>query len=225
MKVGVVVFPGSNCDRDALHVVREVLGEQAVALWHKDRDLQGADALVIPGGFSFGDYLRTGAVARFSPIMDEVAAFIERGGPVLGICNGFQILLEAGVLPGAMLPNRSLRFICRDVHVLPQPRGGRFVAGLDPARPLRLPIAHYEGNWFADDETFARVEGEGLVALRYCDELGNVTDEANPNGSRGSVAGLTNARRNVLGLMPHPERVCESILGGTDGLAIFKSLL
>ena len=225
MKVGIVVFPGSNCDRDTEHAFEKVLGVGVERLWHKDSDLKGVDAIVLPGGFSFGDYLRTGAVARFSPIMDSVADFAARGGRVLGICNGFQILLEAGMLPGAMLPNRSLRFICRDVTVRVEQTGAPVVSKLQQGQLLRIPVAHYEGNWFCDDETLARVEAEGLPVLRYCDAGGVVSDETNLNGSRNNIAGLRNAAGNVVGMMPHPERCAEPALGGIDGRALLEGLL
>ena len=225
MKVGIVVFPGSNCDRDTEHAFEKVLGVGVERLWHKDSDLKGVDAIVLPGGFSFGDYLRTGAVARFSPIMASVADFAARGGRVLGICNGFQILLEAGMLPGAMLPNRSLRFICRDVTVRVEQTGAPVVSRLQQGQLLRIPVAHYEGNWFCDDETLARVEAEGLPVLRYCDAAGVVSDETNLNGSRNNIAGLRNAAGNVVGMMPHPERCAEPALGGIDGRALLEGLL
>ena len=225
MKVGIVVFPGSNCDRDTEHAFEKVLGVGVERLWHKDSDLKGVDAIVLPGGFSFGDYLRTGAVARFSPIMESVADFAARGGRVLGICNGFQILLEAGMLPGAMLPNRSLRFICRDVMVRVEQTGAPVVSKLRQGQLLRIPVAHYEGNWFCDDETLARVEAEGLPVLRYCDATGLVSDATNLNGSRNNIAGLRNAAGNVVGMMPHPERCAEPALGGIDGRALLEGLL
>jgi phosphoribosylformylglycinamidine synthase len=225
MKVGIVVFPGSNCDRDTEHAFEKVLGVGVERLWHKDSDLKGVDAIVLPGGFSFGDYLRTGAVARFSPIMESVADFAARGGRVLGICNGFQILLEAGMLPGAMLPNRSLRFICRDVMVRVEQTAAPVVSKLQQGQLLRIPVAHYEGNWFCDDETLARVEAEGLPVLRYCDAAGVVSDATNLNGSRNNIAGLRNAAGNVVGMMPHPERCSEPALGGIDGRALLEGLL
>ena len=225
MKVGIVVFPGSNCDRDTEHAFEKVLGVGVERLWHKDSDLKGVDAIVLPGGFSFGDYLRTGAVARFSPIMESVADFAARGGRVLGICNGFQILLEAGMLPGAMLPNRSLRFICRDVTVRVEQTGAPVVSKLQQGQLLSIPVAHYEGNWFCDDETLARVEAEGLPVLRYCDAEGVVSDATNLNGSRNNIAGLRNAAGNVVGMMPHPERCAEPALGGIDGRALLEGLL
>jgi phosphoribosylformylglycinamidine synthase len=224
-RVGVVVFPGSNCDRDVEHVCRAVLGATTRWLWHKDRDLAGVEAVVLPGGFSYGDYLRTGAIARLSPIVEEVRAFADRGGPVLGICNGFQILCEAGMLPGALLRNRSLQFVCDRIHLRFEGPQTPFTRGLRRGQLLRLPIAHGEGNYFADTETLRRLEGEGQVVFRYCDTRGEVTDAANPNGSLRGIAGICNARGNVLGLMPHPERSSEPELGGADGRALFESLL
>jgi phosphoribosylformylglycinamidine synthase len=225
MRFGIVVFPGSNCDHDAYHVVKHVLGHEAHFLWHKDRDLQGADAVILPGGFSYGDYLRCGAMASLSPIMSEVKAFADKGGPVLGICNGFQILCEAHLLPGTLMRNRSLQFICQDVLLKVENTDTRFTRKAARPQPLRIPIAHAEGNYFVDDETLARLEGEGQVALRYVDAAGQVTEAANPNGSRNNIAGVLNAKRNVLGLMPHPERASEGVLGCDDGLGFFQSLL
>jgi len=217
MKVGVVVFPGSNCDEDALHVVRDVFGHQARLLWHKDRDLHGSDYVILPGGFSYGDYLRCGAIARFSPMMEEVAAFARRGGPVLGICNGFQILTEAGLLPGALLQNAGQHFLCRDVLVRAEGRGNRFTTGLSRSASFRLPIAHMDGRYFIDEEGRKRLEDEGQVAFRYVDD--------NPNGSLAAIAGVANAAGNVLGLMPHPERNSEALLGNLDGRTVFAALL
>jgi phosphoribosylformylglycinamidine synthase I len=217
MKVGVVVFPGSNCDEDALHVVRDVFGHQARLLWHKDRDLHGSDYVILPGGFSYGDYLRCGAIARFSPVMEEVAAFAKRGGPVLGICNGFQILTEAGLLPGALLQNAGQHFLCRDVLVRADGRADRFTTGLSRSASYRLPIAHMDGRYFIDEEGRRRLEDAGQVAFRYSND--------NPNGSLAAIAGVANAQGNVLGLMPHPERNSESLLGNLDGRTVFASLL
>lgn len=225
MRFGIVVFPGSNCDHDALHVVEEVLGQEARYVWHKDRDLSGLDCVILPGGFSYGDYLRSGAIARSSPVMEEVVAFAGRGGKVLGICNGFQIALEAGLLPGAMLRNRSLKFICQDVHLRVENPDTDFTRGIAKGTVLRMPIAHAEGNYYLPDDELARLEGEGQVVFRYVDEAGNLEDHANPNGSRNGIAGIVNARRNVLGMMPHPERLSESVLGGVDGRRIFEALI
>jgi phosphoribosylformylglycinamidine synthase I len=223
MKFGIVVFPGSNCDHDAYHAVKHVLGQDAEFVWHKDTDLKRADALVLPGGFSYGDYLRTGAIARFSPIMNAVRAFAERGGPVLGVCNGFQILLEAGLIPGAMLRNRSVKFQCEHVHVRVDQTDTPFTGACRKGEVLRLPIAHGEGNYFAPPDVIARLEANGQIVFRYTNAAGVVTDEANPNGSVAAIAGLCSERRNVVGLMPHPERACESALGSADGLRVFES--
>jgi phosphoribosylformylglycinamidine synthase len=223
MKFGIVVFPGSNCDHDAYHATKHVLGQDAEFVWHKDTDLKGADVVVLPGGFSYGDYLRTGAIARFSPIMNAVRAFAERGGPVLGVCNGFQILLEAGLIPGAMLRNRSVKFQCEQVYVRVDQIDTPFTAACRPGQVLQMPIAHGEGNYFAPPDVIARLEANGQVVFRYTNAAGEVTDEANPNGSAAAIAGLCNERRNVVGLMPHPERACESALGSADGLRVFES--
>ncbi|HWV39033.1 MAG TPA: phosphoribosylformylglycinamidine synthase subunit PurQ [Vulgatibacter sp.] len=225
MRFGIVVFPGSNCDYDALHVVTEVLGQEARHVWHKERDLSGLDCVIIPGGFSYGDYLRSGAIAKTAPVMEEVVAFAGRGGKVLGICNGFQIALELGLLPGAMLRNRSLKFVCQDVHLRVENADTPFTRGIEEGTVLRIPIAHAEGNYYLPDDELARLEGEGRVVFRYVDEAGNATDAANPNGSRNGIAGIVNARRNVLGMMPHPERLAESVLGGEDGRRIFEALI
>jgi phosphoribosylformylglycinamidine synthase len=225
IRIGIVTFPGSNCDRDVEHVVGRAVGANPVMLWHKDRDLQGCDAIVLPGGFSYGDYLRTGAIAHLSPIMEAVRAFARRGGPVLGICNGFQILCESQMLPGALLRNRSLRFVCDRIRVRTEGRATPFTRGLAAGRVLRMPIAHGEGNYFADDATLDRLEGEGQVIFRYCDPQGAPTDVANPNGSLRNIAGICNAAGNVLGLMPHPERCSEAELGGEDGRLLFASVV
>ena len=225
MKFGIVRFPGSNCDEDAFHAAADVLGEEAVFLWHKDHDLQGADVVVLPGGFSYGDYLRAGAIARFSPIMREVAAHAERGGPVFGICNGFQILCEAGMLPGALLRNAEQCFICEPVRVRVENAGTMFTAGYREGQLLRLPIAHGEGRFTGDDGLLDRLEGSGQVVFRYVNAAGEPTPDANPNGSMRNIAGVVNERGNVLGMMPHPERAVDALLGSTDGLALFESLL
>jgi len=225
MKFAVVTFPGSNCDQDAYHAARHVLGEQAEYIWHKDTDLQGADVVVLPGGFAHGDYLRCGAMARFSPIMREVQAFAARGGPVLGICNGFQVLLEAGLLPGAMLRNRSLKFRCEHVHIRVEQTDTPFTSACRKGQVLKIPIAHGEGNYFAEPDVIARLEKNRQVVFRYTTPNGEVTDAANPNGSAAAIAGLCNDARNVVGLMPHPERACESVLGSADGLVIFESVV
>ena len=223
MKFGIVVFPGSNCDHDAYHATKHVLGQDAEFLWHKDTDLKGADALILPGGFSYGDYLRTGAIARFSPIMPNVQSFAASGGPVLGICNGFQILLEAGLIPGAMLRNRSVKFVCAHVNVRVEQTDTPFTCAARKGQVLRMPIAHGEGNYFAAPDVLAKLEANRQVIFRYTTAQGEVTDEANPNGSANGIAGLCNEARNVVGLMPHPERACESALGSADGLVILES--
>jgi phosphoribosylformylglycinamidine synthase I len=223
MKFGIVVFPGSNCDHDAYHATKHVLGQDAEFIWHKDTDLKGADVLILPGGFSYGDYLRTGAIARFSPIMREVQAFAARGGPVLGVCNGFQILLEAGLIPGAMLRNRGVKFVCQQVHLRVEHTDTPFTCAARKGQVLRMPIAHGEGNYFAEPAVIAKLEANRQVIFRYVTAAGEVTDDANPNGSLAGIAGLCNDARNVVGLMPHPERACESALGSADGLVILES--
>ena len=226
MRVAVVVFPGSNADWDALHAVRDVLGVDAEYVFHKEATLGAVDAVVVPGGFSYGDYLRAGAIARFSPIAADLVEFAKNGGPVLGICNGFQVLTELGLLPGALTQNRHLRFECRDVWVRVE-GGGPFTHSMAQGSVLRLPIAHAEGRYQIDPEGLARLEDREQIAFRYCSATGVVDHEAstNPNGSIGSIAGVYNDERNVLGLMPHPERAAEAILGNADGLAIFECLL
>jgi phosphoribosylformylglycinamidine synthase len=223
MKFAVVVFPGSNCDHDAHYAAREVLGQDAELVWHKDTSLRGADVVILPGGFAHGDYLRTGAIARFSPIMQEVARFAAAGGPVLGICNGFQVLLEAGLLPGAMLRNDTLQFRCEHVHVKVEQTDTAFTLACDPSHLLRIPIAHGEGNYYAESHVVQRLEANRQVVFRYVDASGVATPEANPNGSVRNIAGICNERRNVVGLMPHPERACELALGSADGLVLFES--
>jgi phosphoribosylformylglycinamidine synthase subunit PurQ / glutaminase len=225
MKFAIVVFPGSNCDHDAYHAARHVLGQAAEFVWHKESDLKGADAVVLPGGFSHGDYLRTGAIARFSPVMGAVAEFARKGGPVLGICNGFQILLEAGLLPGAMLRNRDLKFHCEHVHVRVEQTNTPFTALASPGQVLRIPIAHGEGSYYAEPDVLDQLERSGRVVFRYCDPDGRPTEAANPNGSLGNIAGICNDARNVVGLMPHPERACEAALGSADGLLLFESVV
>jgi phosphoribosylformylglycinamidine synthase len=225
MKFGIVVFPGSNCDHDAYHAARHVLGQDAAFLWHKDESLQGADVVILPGGFAHGDYLRTGAIARFSPIMKHVARFAAAGGPVLGICNGFQVLLEAGLLPGAMLRNRSLRYQCEHVHVRVEQTDTPFTSACLPGQVLRIPIAHGEGNYYAEPDVLQRLEQNRQVVFRYTDADGHVDDAANPNGSVNNIAGLCNESRNVVGLMPHPERACELAVGSADGLVMFESVM
>src|SRR5688572_2842575 len=225
MKFSIIVFPGSNCDHDAYHAATAVLNQSAELIWHKDTDLKGADVVVLPGGFAHGDYLRTGAMARFSPIMREVRAFADRGGPVIGICNGFQILLEAGLLPGAMLRNRGLKYRCEHVHVRIEQNDTPFTCSARVGQLLRVPIGHGEGNYFAPPEMLEKLEGNRQVILRYTDANGRVTDDANPNGSVNAIAGICNDGRNVVGMMPHPERACEALLGGTDGKVILESVV
>ena len=225
MKFAVVVFPGSNCDHDAYYAVKHVLGHDAAFVWHKDTTLGGADVVVLPGGFAHGDYLRTGAIARFSPVMAEVKKFADTGGAVLGICNGFQVLLEAGLLPGAMLRNRSVKFQCEHVFVRVEQTDTPFTAACRKGQILRIPIAHGEGNYYAEPETIERLERNRQVIFRYTTASGEVTDAANPNGSVNHIAGLCNESRNVVGLMPHPERACELAVGSADGLLLFESVL
>lgn len=225
-RIAVVTFPGSNCDADALHALGVVMGADALGAWHKDADLpERVDAVLLPGGFAHGDYLRAGAIARFSPIMPAVERFAKRGGPVLGVCNGFQVLLEAGLLPGAMLRNRQLRFVCDDVWVRVERTDTPWTRAARDGQRLRLPVKHGEGNYFADERLLARLEGEGQVVFRYVDEAGRPTEAANPNGSIANIAGVSNPARNVVGLMPHPENACEPILGSEDGRVLFESLL
>jgi phosphoribosylformylglycinamidine synthase len=227
VRVGVVVFPGSNCDRDTLHAL-ELAGADPVALWHEEATLDGVAAVILPGGFAYGDYLRAGVIARFSPIMRAVAAFAAQGGLVLGICNGFQVLAEAGLVPGALLRNTSLRFAGRDVSIVPERLDTPFTQALDARRPLRLPVAHGEGCYYADDAMLDALEREGQVLFRYVDEAGRRAEPghpANPNGSLRGIAGVVNDRGNVAGLMPHPERAAEAVLGSEDGLGIVRSLV
>jgi phosphoribosylformylglycinamidine synthase len=225
MTFAVVVFPGSNCDHDAYHAVKHVLGQDAVFVWHKQETLAGADAVILPGGFAHGDYLRTGAIARFSPVMQAVKAFAASGGPVLGICNGFQVLLESGLLPGAMLRNLSVKFQCEHVHVRVEQTDTPFTGACETGQVLRLPIAHGEGNYYAEPSVIERLEQNRQVIFRYVDASGAMTDAANPNGSIRNIAGICNDTRNVVGLMPHPERACESALGSADGLVMFESVV
>jgi phosphoribosylformylglycinamidine synthase len=225
MKFAVVVFPGSNCDHDAQYAAQHVLGQQAELVWHKDTSLGGADVVILPGGFAHGDYLRTGAIARFSPIMAEVQKFAANGGPVLGICNGFQVLLEAGLLPGAMLRNNVLQFRCEHVHVKVEQTDTPFTVACGSKQVLRIPIAHGEGNYYAEPEVIARLEKNRQVIFRYASADGAVTADANPNGSVNNIAGICNETRNVVGLMPHPERACELAVGSADGLVLFESVV
>ncbi|MBL6934616.1 MAG: phosphoribosylformylglycinamidine synthase subunit PurQ [Alphaproteobacteria bacterium] len=225
MKAAVIVFPGSNCDRDVAVALEQSMGHAPDMVWHRDTHLGAYDLIVVPGGFSYGDYLRSGAIAAHSPVMREVAGRAKDGTPVLGICNGFQILIETGLLPGALMRNASLKFICRDVLLRVETSTSPFTGAYDKGDVLRIPIAHHDGNYFADDATLDRLESEDRVALRYCDQQGKLTPEANPNGSARSIAGILNEGRNVLGLMPHPERLADALLGGNDGRAMFDGLV
>jgi phosphoribosylformylglycinamidine synthase len=225
VKAGIVRFPGSNCDEDAFHAIADHLGQEAVYLWHKDHDLQNVDLVILPGGFSYGDYLRAGAIARFSPIMQEVIAFAKRGGPVLGICNGFQIACEAGLLPGALLRNASLRFVSAPVHLRVDSIATRFTSEYHIGQVISIPVAHGDGRYTADADTLARLEGEGRVVFRYVSAEGEATASANPNGSLRNIAGIVSAEGNVLGMMPHPERALDVTLGSTDGVPLFASIL
>jgi phosphoribosylformylglycinamidine synthase len=225
MKFAIIVFPGSNCDHDAYHAAKHVLGQEAEFVWHKETDLKAADVVVLPGGFSHGDYLRTGAIAKFSPVMKSVEEFARRGGPVLGICNGFQILLEAGMLPGAMLRNRDLKFHCEYVTVRVEQTDTPFTSRARTGQLLKLPIAHGEGNYYADAAVLRELESSRRVVFRYCDADGRLSDASNPNGAANHIAGICSESRNVVGLMPHPERACESMLGSADGLVMFESVV
>ena len=224
MKFGVLVFPGSNCDHDAFHAVSDVLGAKATLLWHASTDLEGSDAIIVPGGFSYGDYLRTGALARFAPIMEPVKRFAAGGGLVLGICNGFQILTEAGLLPGALMRNAGQNYICKQVHLRTETADSAFTQGLARGTVLRMPIGHMEGNYFCDESTLARLNREDRVAFRYASVHGRCEAEHNANGSLENIAGVLNEGRNVLGMMPHPDRSSEALLGSADGLKVFRSM-
>lgn len=224
MKCKVVVFPGSNCDSDCYHVLKNVYDQEVEYVWHKEKSIDDTDLVVLPGGFSYGDYLRTGSIARFSPIMNAVIDFANKGGVVIGICNGFQILLESGLLPGAMLPNRTVKFICRHVNIKAENRKTLFTKKCKKDKPLNIPIAHGEGNYFCDDETLNRLVKNHQIAFTYCSPEGVVSDEYNPNGSRNNIAGIVNEKGNVLGMMPHPERASESDLGSIDGKVIWDSI-
>lgn len=225
VRFGVVVFPGSNCDHDAHYVAESVLGQQARLIWHKEGSLGNLDVVILPGGFSYGDYLRCGAIARFSPIMKDVVRFANAGGIVLGICNGFQVLTEAGLLPGALLRNQSLKFVCRDVSLRVENDATIFTRAVPQGSVLTIPIAHGDGNFFTDPDTLARLEDNRQIVFRYCDRHGRITEEANPNGALSNIAGIINEAGNVLGMMPHPERASDSVLGKTDGAKIFQSLV
>lgn len=225
MKCKVVVFPGSNCDHDCFHVAKEIVGLDVDFVWHKEKEIGDCDFLILPGGFSYGDYLRCGAIARFSPIMEDVVRFAESGKPVIGICNGFQILLEVGLLPGAMLRNKSLRFICEDVLLTTQNSDSPFTNKIKPGSVMHVPIAHGDGNYYCEEDVLKSLQDNDQIAFQYCDVNGNITDEVNPNGSLLNIAGIFNEKKNVLGMMPHPERSSEKILGHDDGKVIFESIV
>jgi phosphoribosylformylglycinamidine synthase len=225
VKFGIVVFPGSNCDHDAHYVAGTVMGQDARLIWHKERSLGDVDVVILPGGFSYGDYLRCGAIARFSPIMNEVVRFANNGGLVMGICNGFQILTEAGLLPGVLLQNRTLRFVCTYVYLCVVNANTRFTSACAQGEILEIPIAHGDGNYFAEQETIEQLEANNQIVFRYCDRKGQRTDEANPNGSLGNIAGIINKAGNVLGLMPHPERAADPVLRHVDGKKVFQSII
>ncbi|MCB0430345.1 MAG: phosphoribosylformylglycinamidine synthase subunit PurQ [Flavobacteriales bacterium] len=225
MKAGVVTFPGSNCDQDLLYVTREKVGMETVSLWHKDHDLQGCDVIFLPGGFSYGDYLRSGSLARFSPIMEQVIAFAGKGGLVFGICNGFQILCESGLLPGALLHNNQQKFVCENVYITPVTQNSAVTSRTKPGQALKIPIAHGEGRYHADETTLKQLHDNDQILFRYCDANGQIKPESNPNGSIEHIAGVCNKGRNVFGMMPHPERAADTELGNTDGLLILESLL
>lgn len=224
LKFGVVVFPGSNCDHDTYYVLRKLLDLNVIFLWHKQSSLEDCNAIILPGGFSYGDYLRTGSIARFSPIMNEVVRFANNGGYVLGICNGFQILLEAGLLPGVMIKNQSLNFVCKDVYLKLENKSTVFTQGINGKNSLKIPIAHSEGNYFADGNTLKELENNNQIVFRYSSSDGLVSEEFNPNGSVSNIAGIINKQGNILGMMPHPERSSDPVLGKTDGSLIFKAL-
>jgi phosphoribosylformylglycinamidine synthase len=225
MKIGVVVFPGSNCDLDCYHVAKNIIGADTKLLWHSERDLNGFDCIILPGGFSYGDYLRAGAIARFSPVMRSIKKFASSGGMVLGICNGFQILLESGLLPGAMIWNKGLKFVCKSVNIRVENNNTIFTKLYNKHEVLNMPIAHFQGNYFAPEEVVKKLIEKNLIIFRYCDARGNVTDESNPNGSIENIAGIMNEEGNILGMMPHPERAAEKILGSIDGRRIFESIV
>ncbi len=224
MKFGVVVFPGSNCEDDTIFALKYNLRQEVVKIWHKDHDLQNCDFIFLPGGFSYGDYLRSGAIARFSPVMNEVIAHANRGGYVMGICNGFQILVEAGLVPGVLLKNTSQKYICKNIHLKPESASALLTAGLED-RAYKIPIAHGDGRYFANEDTLKLLNDNDQVLFRYCDEQGHITEEANPNGSLQNIAGVTNKNKNVFGMMPHPERASDKALGNTDGFLILEQIL
>lgn len=225
MKFGVVVFPGSNCDEDMVYVLRNIMKQEVEKLWHKEHSLKGCDFIVLPGGFSYGDHLRSGAIAQLSPIMQEVMEFADKGGFVFGVCNGFQILCESQLLPGALLHNTSHQFVCKNIFIKAETDETIITSSLKIGAPIKIPVAHGEGRFYADEKTLTTLENNGQVIFRYCDENGYVTEEANPNGALNNIAGICNEKRNVFGMMPHPERAADTTLGNTDGLGIFKSML
>ena len=225
MKCGVVTFPGSNCNHDMMYALGNILGQEVVELWHKDRDTQNCELIVLPGGFSYGDYLRSGAIARFSPIMDAVINHANKGGLLLGICNGFQILCESGLLPGALLHNNNQKFICKNVYLTPSSKTAGLTKDLTQGKAYKIPIAHGEGRYFADDDTIQSLFDKDQVLFQYCNQDGIINDEVNPNGSVQNIAGVTNAAKNVMGMMPHPERAVDELLGNQDGVALFESLI
>lgn len=225
MKFGVVVFPGSNCDEDMVYVLQNIMNQKVERLWHKEKDLKGCDFIVLPGGFSYGDYLRSGAIARFSPIMEKVIAHAENGGYLMGVCNGFQILTEANLVPGALLHNTERKFICKNVYLKADNNDALVTSSLDLNKAYKIPIAHGEGNFHTDADTLKAMKKNGQILFRYCDAEGNVTKEANPNGSLENIAGVCNAKKNVFGMMPHPERAADKNLNNMDGVAIFSSIL
>lgn len=225
VRFGVIVFPGSNCDHDAYHAAKHVFGQEVRFIWHKESSVGDVDVVILPGGFSYGDYLRSGAIARFSPVMQDVARFAARGGLVFGICNGFQMLCEMGLLPGVLMRNASLRFVCKQVHLLVGNARTPYTTCLEEGQVVRIPISHGEGNYFASDEILDRLEDERRIVFRYCDEAGRLAPEANPNGSARHIAGIVNEGRNVLGMMPHPDRCAEGVLGSADGRYLFESIM
>lgn len=225
MKFGVVVFPGSNCDQDLMYVLGSLMKQKVTELWHKDHDLKGCDFIFLPGGFSYGDYLRSGAIAKFSPIMQEIMEFANKGGFVFGICNGFQILCESGMLPGALLHNNSQKYECKNIFIKAETDESMITSKLRTDKALKIPIAHGEGRFYADDQTLKQLHNNGQILFRYCDAAGTVSNESNPNGSVDNIAGICNAGKNVFGMMPHPERASDPILGNTDGMKIFESIL
>lgn len=225
MKFGVVIFPGSNCDEDMIYVLESIMGQEVERLWHKDTDLKGCDFIVLPGGFSYGDYLRSGAIARFSPIMEKVIAFSEKGGYVLGVCNGFQVLCEAGMLPGALLHNNNQKFICKNIYLKADNNDSLINRGISTDEVLKIPVAHGEGRYFIAEDELEKITENGQVLFRYCNEDGRISPESNPNGSVANIAGVCNAGKNVFGMMPHPERAADVDLGNIDGRKIFESIL